>query len=164
MTYSQPLQCDTLTLSPITAQDRAFVLALTGDPQVRAYLGGVAPLPDREAQFEMYLRGHPRVGIWIIRLGDGLPPAGLVVLSPHQDGGSCELSYQLCPQSWGQGIATRAVGRVAEYALGELGLGHVLAETQAANAASCRLLARLGFVELNRLERHGALQVVFEKT
>ena len=89
---------------------------------------------------------------------------GLMVLNPHKDGADYEVSYIFSHSSWGQGFATEATAQIVDHALNDLGLKRVIAETQSANAASCRMLAKLGFSEEARLERFGAEQVIFARS
>lgn len=98
---------------------------------------------------------------WVVRGQQGR--LGLVELSRHKDGADWEVSYQFAPKAWGRGYAFEAVGQALAYAQEELGLSQVIAETQRANAASCALLLRLGFVEERSVLRFGAEQVIFRK-
>ena len=50
---------------------------------------------------------------------------------------------------------------VVNHALAESGLARLIAETQSANSASCRLLREQGMVEIKRLDRFGEEQIVF---
>lgn len=47
------------------------------------------------------------------------------------------------------------------HAIGDAGLHRIIAETQATNARSCRLLEGLGFVELKKVQRFGAVQTIY---
>ncbi len=73
------------------------------------------------------------------------------------------MSYELLPEYWGKGYATEAVEAALGYAFVDLGLERVVAETQAANERSCRLLERLGMKAERKLERFGAKQVIYPR-
>lgn len=150
-----------LSLTPLQPPDAAFVGHLLGDPQVRAYLGGPVPVEDHPRRFNAYLDAPPSVGIWAMRLGAEDTALGLITLTPYHDRPDMELSYQLAPQCWHQGFGAEAVACVAQHALEDLAQPRVLAETQAANVASCRLLTGLGWQVMARLERFGAQQVLY---
>ena len=62
---------------------------------------------------------------------------------------------------WGNGFATDALGGLLRRAEAELGLTRLVAETQAANVASCRVLERVGLRPVRRLVRFGATQILY---
>ena len=55
------------------------------------------------------------------------------------------IGYSLARHAWGNGYASEAVRRLLEYLFQELDLHRVVADCDVANAASIRLLERLGF-------------------
>ncbi|NOU71295.1 GNAT family N-acetyltransferase [Paenibacillus sp. LMG 31458] len=67
---------------------------------------------------------------------------GLVSLDKHVDGGT-EVSYEFLPTWWRSGYATEVLSQVINFSFNELELSRVIAETQTANAPSCRLLEQL---------------------
>jgi ribosomal-protein-alanine N-acetyltransferase len=88
-------------------------------------------------------------------------PIGLVELGPLKDGNDYEISYQFSSMFWGKGFAKEAIQIVISHALNDAGLRRIIAETQSANSASCRLLTAQGMVEVERVERFGAEQIIF---
>lgn len=65
-----------------------------------------------------------------------------------------ELGFLLGPEHWGQGLALEAMAAVIAALEAEFpDLGELTAEVDPRNAASLRLLARLGFRETRRAER-----------
>ena len=86
---------------------------------------------------------------------------GLLFPSPRHDGVDMEVSYLLASRHRGRGLASETVGALLRRARGELGLARIVAETQAANAPSRRLLERLAFVAERRLVRFGAAQMFY---
>lgn len=155
------LETDRLVLGPTRLRDVVFFWRLAGNPDVRQFLGGPVPWRHRLFKFHRCLRGHPKAGIWVVRRRGHSAAIGLVALRPHIDGADYEVSYAFKPASWGQGFAREAAARVVEHAIHDLALRKVVAETQSTNAASCRLLATLGFAEEIRVARFGAEQVIF---
>src|SRR5207253_9733268 len=59
---------------------------------------------------------------------------------------SAALTYCLNEASWGQGCATEAAGALLQWAFDTLDLNRVQAEADTRNAASARVLEKLGFV------------------
>lgn len=58
--------------------------------------------------------------------------------------GSAELSYWVLPEARGKGVAVRAARALTQWGF-ELGLHRVVLQHSTANAASCRVAAKLGF-------------------
>ena len=99
--------------------------------------------------------------VWLVETKSTLRPIGLVFISKHRDGLDSELSYQFSSSVWGMGYATEATRCVLNYAVNDLHLGRLIAETQSANKASCRLLETLGMSEQYRVQRFGAEQIIY---
>lgn len=60
--------------------------------------------------------------------------------------GAAEIGYWLGEPFWGRGIATEALRAVSDYAFTTLGLHRIQAGVFAGNAASARVLERVGYV------------------
>jgi ribosomal-protein-alanine N-acetyltransferase len=122
------LTTERLVLRPVTADDRAVLLAHWTLPDVRRFLFDGAALSAAEVaetieeSIRDFIAGG--YGIWLIH--------GL------------EIFYSLAPGSWGHGYATEAARAVVEHALGPLGLPEVLAEVDEGNAASVAVVKRIG--------------------
>lgn len=63
-----------------------------------------------------------------------------------------EFGFALHPDSWGQGFAQEASAAFISYAFGPLGQAELTADVDPRNAASLKVLDRLGFVETGRAE------------
>ncbi len=87
--------------------------------------------------------------------GDFLGVAGLVDIDPGA--GEGEIGYALGPEARGRGIATRALGLVTRYALGERGLERVQLNISVDNDASMRVAERCGY------RREGVLRSLYMK-
>ena len=59
---------------------------------------------------------------------------------------SCEVGYDLEPASWGQGYMAEALSTALGFGFREMDLNRVAAIVSPENAASLRLLEKLGFV------------------
>lgn len=148
----EPIFTARLSLTPARREDAPFMEALLADADVRAFLGGPVPAEERAQAIQSYLAGVT----WVVASQAG--PIGLVFHGQHRDTGEPEISYMFARHVWGQGFAAEALT-----AWMSNGSGTVVAETQAANFASVRLLRRLGFHEVSRFERFGAEQLLFRK-
>jgi [ribosomal protein S5]-alanine N-acetyltransferase len=129
--------------------------------EVRKYLGGIRQENSIELVLNEMLNSSMDSFYWVVREKHTDDFIGLVSLDPHHDSVYLEISYQFLPNWWGKGYATEVVQLIINYALNELNLSKVIAETQTANTSSCRLLERVG-MELERtISRFGAEQAIY---
>lgn len=129
--------------------------------EVRKYLGGIRKEEAVEAALDDMLHSSEDFYYWVAREKHTDYFIGLISIDPHHDGTYVEISYQFLPDWWGRGYATETVGRVIQFALNELNLPKVLAETQTANASSRKLLERLGMKLERTTMRFGAEQAIY---
>ena len=138
-----------LVLRPARANDLDDLHAVFSDPramqywdsppyqdrdQTRALLAGmIAADPTRSCDFVVEYQGRARgkAGCW--RLG--------------------EVGFILHPDIWGQGLAYEALGAALPAAFARLPMAAITADVDPRNAASLRVLAKLGFVETGRAAR-----------
>lgn len=159
MRFASHLQTPRLQLRPLRMRHFAFFCRLLGNRQVRACLGGPVPWKARLRQFRAYRKGHADIGIWCLTQADSRP-IGLIVVTPDRSGSAWELSYQILPRFWGNGLAKDAAACVLDH-LRNQDKRPIVAETQVANTSSRKLLSRLGFIESKRLTRFGAEQILY---
>lgn len=146
-------------LSRLEVEDLPGVLRLRTDPEVRRYLGGAAREEDVRARFSAMLADAGAMH-WSIFVREEFF-VGLVTLEGYGGVSDAEISYEFLPEYWGRGLAVESVGAILQIARDTLQLPRVVAETQARNMRSRRLLERLGMRPVSRLRRHGAEQIVY---
>lgn len=137
-----------LELAPVREDDVPALLALFRDPEVRRYL-----LDGRVVE-EAWVRGEVEAsrqrftdggaGLWAIRRRGEAAVVGFVGFRAFFDPPRMQLLYGLSPSSWGRGYATEAAEAACRYAFDVLGWDEVAAATDLPNAASIRVLERLG--------------------
>lgn len=71
-----------------------------------------------------------------------------------------QLIYGLVPSCWGQGLATELVLRMIEFGFEECGFKQIVGSTDFANAASRRVLEKVGMRFDQRIEQNG-LDIVY---
>jgi ribosomal-protein-alanine N-acetyltransferase len=157
----ETIQTQHCWLAPLKASDRHDVAALYRHEEVRRHLGGPVKGNPFDERFAALLDGGD-IRAWVVREAKGGGFVGLITLARHHDGEDLEVSYQLLPAFWGRGLAAETVGAVIRYALTDLALPRVIAETQAANHRSRRLLERLGMATTRTVVGFGAPQVIYE--
>ena len=122
--------------------------ALEADPDVRRYVGGLPrPRADAERKFLRHLKNARRrlalratifkadaryIGYCGLYAGDGRP-------------GEATLAFTLAKEYWGRGLATEAGEAFINLGFQRLRLKRLLAVAEVGNAASLRVLEKLGF-------------------
>ena len=100
--------------------------------------------------FQEQLDRHPELVGWLswywVRRGEERVVVGCGGFkgTPRPDGG-LEIGYSVLPQFQGCGYATEAVGGLVDWAFQTAEVACIIAETMPGNAASVRLLEKLGF-------------------
>jgi len=131
-----------------TARNESLAIDLWCNRQVTALIGGPWT---REVALERLAREIEQqnqygMQYWpIFLLADGRH-AGCAGLRPYESSQAIfEMGVHLFPEFWGQGIAREASEAIIPYAFGPLGATAIVAGHHPQNAASGRLLVKLGF-------------------
>lgn len=139
-----------LTLRWMVENDVDGHYAVFSDPLVTRYWSG-PPWTDveqaREAIAATIANYADGSGLRLaIVLRDSGELAGNVTLHHFFDQNRrCEIGYALASKHWGQGIATEALRAAIQYGFDTLGLNRIEADIDPRNAASARVLEKLGF-------------------
>ena len=143
------LRTQRLVLRRITLEDAAFFVALLNTPGWLQFIGdrGVRTADDarayiRRAAWASY--AEHGFGLWLVaRLdtGESIGTCGLMQRAtlPHPD-----IGFAFLPEHAGRGYATEAAEATMEYARRSCGITRFAAVVQPDNAASLRLLHKLG--------------------
>jgi RimJ/RimL family protein N-acetyltransferase len=149
------LATDRLILRPPVAEDLAWILAEMNTPAVLRHLGGevrsleavAESLADDIASFSS--GGHQRWTVWLRDSTMRVGRVGLFYLrspaAPSVLQGQREIGWTFAEAHWGKGYATEAARAVIAYAFVTLGLPVLYSQTSDSNAASTRMMHRLGF-------------------
>jgi RimJ/RimL family protein N-acetyltransferase len=162
-----PILTARLALRAFVPEDAAEVHAeVLSDPEVMRLVGGPVALDEVRVLLEraiVSLEQHGLGMLAVVERETGLI-AGEAGLVPFDDRGpEVELAYTLARRAWGRGYATEAGRALLAEAFGALGLDRVVAVTRPENAASQRVLARLGFAATGRVHAWGAEQLRYER-
>ncbi|WP_051842912.1 MULTISPECIES: GNAT family N-acetyltransferase [Streptomyces] len=154
------LRTDRLLLRPVTREDGPLVSELLTDDRVRAHLGG----PVTEGRVAARQAAYPTTaGAWtVVRVADERPIGLVTIGADHRCEGRAEVSYQLLPAAWGEGLGREAVAAAVSWWTDAVpGGGPLVAVTQKANRASCRMLEAIGMTVVDELDEHGARQCLY---
>lgn len=155
-----------LVAERLTDAHRADLSGMLRDPGHMTHLGGVI---QDEADVDAYLARADahwvarHCGIWMLREAMGGPIIGRGVLRwmPLDDGEVLEVGYGFNPPWWGKGYATEIARALMAHADRAFGPQPIHAITRPANAASRRVLEKLGMTLLRETEMHGAAQCLY---
>jgi ribosomal-protein-alanine N-acetyltransferase len=148
------IRTDRLVLRPSTAADAGRAFEIQSDWQVTQMLRMASFPPDRDAMAEWFTEHEQE---WqagtacrfaVEREGRMIGLADLDEIA----GGQGDLGYCFEQAAWGQGYAFEAASALRDFAFRELGLARLKSGHAADNAASGRVLAKLGFRPLDTVE------------
>jgi ribosomal-protein-alanine N-acetyltransferase len=140
------LHTERLVLRPFTPSDEETLFRLWNDADVRRFLWDDQPVAREtvreqiaQSQADFRERGH---GLFLVERADAVIGAAGLFRLPGE--AWVELIYALLPSAWGQGLATEAARAVLRFGFESAGLEEILAGADLANAASLRVIERLG--------------------
>jgi [ribosomal protein S5]-alanine N-acetyltransferase len=148
------LESARLLFRPHEAADLDAFCAMEADVEVRRYVGG-APRTREAAEQRFWERAmHPvddRLAMWATVLKADGRYIGRCGLYPNFRGeqklsGEAVLGFYLAREFWGQGLASEAGRAFVDFGFNELKLARIVTAVQEENAASIRVLEKLGFV------------------
>ncbi len=139
-----------LTLRRLAPDDAPFIVRLLNDPAFLEHIGdkGVRNLDDalrylEEGPIAMYANhGHGLYGVALKESGELIGISGLLRRDEYED---IDLGYAFLAEHRGGGYASEAGAAVLRIASEVIGAKKVIALVAPANAASIRVLEKLGF-------------------
>ena len=137
------------------------LLGLYTNESVRKYLGGTVTKDEFDERFQDFFSAESPECYWVVREKVTDKFIGLISISKHHDKEHFEISYELHPDFCGKGYGTEIVQKGVEYALGDLKLKELFAETQKKNLNSIKLLEKIGFEYIEEVKRFGEKQVIY---
>lgn len=114
------------------------------------------------AEVEAALAQEPMGTTWgVFAVADQRTDRVMGSVDLSRDRGELEVSWVFLPEHWGCGFAQEAVSAVVAWAFEQGADERIIAVTQSANTASCRLAERAGMTPEATFEEYGAEQVRF---
>ena len=170
----QPFETARLRFRPMVEGDAAGMFALDSDPAVHRYLGGIggrmvthlAESAETIAFIQAQYRANG-IGRWavVLRATDEFVGwAGLKLVAGPVNGqrNFYDLGYRLLPRFWGQGYGYEAAHAWLNYGFGSINLERICAYADAENAASRRILEKIGLRQGNAFDENGTPCVWYE--
>ena len=159
------LETERTRLRWLVPADAPFIQELVNQPSWLANIG------DRkvhdQASAEGYITNGPVAGyakhgfgLWCVERKEDGVPIGICGLLQRDYLDAPDIGYAFLERYQGQGYASEVTTGTMAHAREELGLGRIYASVVPANAASIRVLTKLGMTYLRPLEREGETEVV----
>lgn len=144
------LRTDRLILRELTTDDTPALAAILGDSEVmRHSVRGVMSEKSTGEFIEWCRQSYREHGFGPMALVDKstLTLAGFCGLNAERvdDADEVEIGYRLATAWWGRGLATEAARATLTHAFGRLGIDSLIAIVEPTNAASVKVIKKLGF-------------------
>lgn len=152
------LESPRLVLRPAVADDLQPLMAVNGDDETTRFL----PYPtwrtiDDAASWLARMRtladGGTAQQLVLVSKSTSAAIGTLLLFKHDAPSGRVEIGYVLGRLHWGRGLAREALLAACAHLFDTGGIRRIEAEVNPANAASCRLLDRLGFVHEGTLRQ-----------
>jgi RimJ/RimL family protein N-acetyltransferase len=139
-----------LIIRHLRTDDAAFILRLVNEPSWLRHIGdkGVKTIGDAERYI---LNGPVRMyrdkgfGLYLVTLKDQHAPIGICGLIKREALENVDLGFAFAADYWGNGYAYESAAATLAHGKADFGLRRIVAIVSAENAASIKLLAKLGF-------------------
>lgn len=162
------LETDRLLLRRFAPDDLDALARIAADPEVMRYIGSGQPMSraETETALRSIIEGFERRGYgrWALVHKTGGELIGYCGLTLLDETVGVELAYMLNRPYWRTGLAAEAVAACLRCGFESLGLDKISAITHARNAASIRLLERVGLKFVKALRYYGIECVQYEMT
>lgn len=162
------IETERLRHRKLRMEDLSDLMTIVGDSEVMKYLGveGGVPLSLEEAEDTLNKmiafweqRGFGRWAVLEKTSGRMIGLCGLRLLEDTP-----ELFYAFARETWGQGLATESARACLRYGFEELGFDRIVAASRHANAASLKVLKKIGMRYEKEINYQGVDAVCYAVT
>lgn len=143
------LETDRLVIRHLTTDDTAFILELLNEPSFIQNIGDRNVRTEEDAK--KYLLNGPLesydkngFGLFMVELKDTSKPIGMCGLIKRDNLPDVDVGFAFLPKYWMKGYAFESATAVLKFAKESVGLKRVLGIVNPENAASIRVLEKLG--------------------
>jgi ribosomal-protein-alanine N-acetyltransferase len=161
----RPLRTPRLTIRPFRPKDLSGLHELQSDPEATRFVGGVWTLGSTRAVLRMIIANYARKHLEWYAVADRKTGAllGVCFLTPLSQRlcdeidakAHVELGYRFIRRHWGHGYATEAAEAMLDWGFRKFDLDEIVSIVRPENAASERVLQRLG-MRSRQTFHHGA--------
>ena len=146
------LETERCVLRAVMLEDAPAIFQMMSDPRVTRYIGqqpmdSPEKAVERVRKFQSLFDEQSAIP-WAVVSHENRQLIGTCVFwNIDHPNYRTEIGYILSPQWWGKGLMTEAVAAVLNFGFTRMGLHSIEAQTDPENAASRRVLEKLGFVQ-----------------
>src|SRR5436190_8096080 len=142
------IETERLLLRSFSADDLDAFASLNADPDVMRYIGDGKPQGKEQTEIRLnavldHWEQHG-FGLFTVLEKESGEFAGFCGLKYLDTSSEIEVGYRLAKKFWGRGLATEAARASLHYGFEELALDRIVAVVQPENAASCRVIEKIG--------------------
>ena len=152
-----------LRLYPPRLDDLEARLAMDRDPAVMRF---IRPIPEDVVADRAEIRGRmiapPPGAFWHIEMRETPGFIGWCGIFPLEDSGLMEIGYRFQRAAWGRGLATEAAVAALDHGFRELRLDPIVAVSDPDNAASHKVLRKIGLRAAGTARHYGRELPFFE--
>lgn len=161
------LETDRLILRPFQKSDLDDLAALNGDEETMKFISPPLTIEQVAGVIDWFIAEWQRLGYgWfaVIEKQNNrfVGQCGLQCLEGKADSPDVELAFVIGKTAWGKGYATEAAREVAKFGFGPGGLQRIVAVTMMENVLSQRVLAKLGFMYVDKRSLYGREVMYYE--
>lgn len=159
------VETERLVLRRWRSDDAEPFAAINADPVVMRFVGGPLSRRDSDRVLERMETHWDTYGFGRCAVEEKLTARllGFVGLGRHPAvPGATEIGWRLASHSWGRGLATEAAHAMRDLAFGRFGLDRVVSVAVPENAASLRVMRKIGMQHWVDLDHNGQLLTVYE--
>ncbi|MEO9170950.1 MAG: GNAT family N-acetyltransferase [Candidatus Baltobacteraceae bacterium] len=142
------LETDRLNLRFLVAEDSAFVLELLNEPAWLQFIGdrNIRTLDGARTYIAKAVAMYERFGfgLYVVERKSDAEPLGLCGLIKRETLADVDIGFAFLARYWGNGYAYESASAVVKYGRSAFDLPRIVAITTSGNAASIRLLAKIG--------------------
>lgn len=142
------IETERLFLRPFTSDDLDNFALLCADPDVMRYIGNGEPQSRErsEMRFNSLIKhwNDHGFGLFAVTTKFGADFVGFCGLQFLDNTREVEVGYRFAKRFWGKGLATEAARASLRFGFEDLGLDTIVAVVQPENAASCRVVEKIG--------------------
>jgi [ribosomal protein S5]-alanine N-acetyltransferase len=163
VSFFPEIETTRLRIRPVSQSDLSSLLAVNGDDSVTRYLpySSWQDMADAEAWYGriMALQEKGDTFQFVMTLRDHNDAIGTCLLFRlAEQSARAEIGYALGRDHWGKGYALEAMSALIDRAFSDLSLHRLEAEIDPRNAASAKVLGRMGFVKEGLLRERWRLK------
>jgi RimJ/RimL family protein N-acetyltransferase len=143
------LQTERLSLRRMSPDDAEFILELLNDHSFLRFVGDKGVRTAEDAR--QYILAGPVAsyerhgfGLWLVELKGSKTPVGICGLLKRDTLSDVDIGFAFLPPYRSQGYAFESAAAVMDYGRKVLGLKRIVAITNEENAASIRVLEKIG--------------------